>query len=50
MKNKNTTDRSDAYRNLSFNKIDAPSAKSCGIKASVIKGKGDLRCKGGRSK
>ena len=45
----NTTDKSAPYRNLGIGKISAPTKPEGEPKCRVIKGEGDLRCKGGKA-
>lgn len=47
-KPKITTDKSAPYRNLGMGKITAPVKPQDEPKSRVIRGNGDLRCKGGK--
>lgn len=46
---KNVIDKSTPYRNLGMGKISAPTKPENEPKSRVIKGEGDLRCKGGKA-
>lgn len=45
-KSTNTNDKSAPYRNLGLGKVTAPVKQKDEPKSRVIKGGGDLRCKG----
>ena len=48
-KSNKTIDKSAPYRNLGMGKITAPVKPADQPKSRVIKGEGDLRCKGGKA-
>lgn len=48
-KNNTTTDNSTPYRTLGIGKVSAPNKPKNEPKGRVLKGKGDLRVRGGKA-